>query len=137
MPPNRLPIVSTDSPSRTTASVPTTRATIDPGTRLTNRMNRTMTATVQAARAVAAGEMVFRLAARASMRPRNSPGTFSTVRPRKSLICVLAMRTAMPLVKPMTTGRGMYLTTDPSPVTPRRTSITPAIMVQRKSPSTP
>ena len=32
-----------------------------------------------------------------------------SARPRKSLICVEAMRTAMPLVKPMTTGRGMNL----------------------------
>ena len=59
------------------------------------------------------------------------------VSPKKSLICVLAMSTAMPLVKPMTTGRGMYLTAVPRPVTPSRTSTTPAIMVHMKSPSRP
>ena len=34
-------------------------------------------------------------------------------RPKKSRICVLAMRTAIPLVKPTTTGRGMKRTADP------------------------
>jgi hypothetical protein len=33
--------------------------------------------------------------------------------PKKSLICVLAMTSAMPLVKPMTTGRGMKRTAVP------------------------
>ncbi len=46
------------------------------------------------------------------MRARNSPGTFSICRPKKSLICVLAMMTAMPLVNPTTTGRGMNFTAD-------------------------
>ncbi len=57
--------------------------------------------------------------------------------PRKSRICVLAIRTAMPLVKPMTTGRGMNLTAAPMPVTPSMTSITPAIIVHMNRPSTP
>ena len=38
--------------------------------------------------------------------------------PKKSLICVLAMTSAMPLVNPMTTGRGMNLTAVPVPVRP-------------------
>ena len=38
--------------------------------------------------------------------------------PKKSLICVLAMTSAMPLVKPMTTGRGMKRTAVPVPVRP-------------------
>ena len=70
------------------------------------------------------------------MRPMNSPGT-SIVRPRKSRSCVLMITTAMPLVKPMTTGRGMYLTAVPVPVSPMITSITPAISVHMNSPSTP
>ena len=40
------------------------------------------------------------------MRGRNSLGTGGVVRPKKSLIWVEAMRRAMPLVKPMVTGRG-------------------------------
>jgi hypothetical protein len=47
------------------------------------------------------------------MRNRNSLGTASVSRPRKSLICVEAMRMAMPFVKPMVTGRGMYFTAVP------------------------
>ena len=55
------------------------------------------------------------------MRSQNSPGTLSRCRPKKSLIWVLAMSTAMPLVKPITTGRGMNFTAVPMPVTPRTT----------------
>ncbi len=58
-------------------------------------------------------------------------------RPKRSRICVLAMRMAIPLVKPTITGRGKYFTAVPMPVTPRRTSRTPAIMVQVKRPSIP
>ena len=50
------------------------------------------------------------------MRGRKSPGTASTRRPKKSRICVLAIRTAMPLVNPTTTGRGMNRTAEPMPV---------------------
>ena len=50
------------------------------------------------------------------MRPMKSPGTGAVRRPKKSLICVLAMRMAMPLVKPTMTGRGMNLTAVPRPV---------------------
>ena len=85
----------------------------------------------------AAGATVPQCSAIDRSRPRKSPGTRSMRRPKKSLICVLAMSTAMPLVKPMTTGRGKYLTAVPSPVSPSRSSITPAISVHMKSPSRP
>ncbi len=71
------------------------------------------------------------------MRARNSPGTLSTFSPKKSLICVLAMITAMPFVNPTTTGRGIYFTAVPRPVTPRMTSSTPAIIVHMNKPSSP
>ena len=44
--------------------------------------------------------------ASACRRGTNAAGTLSMRRPRKSLICVLAIRTAIPFVNPMTTGRG-------------------------------
>ncbi len=47
------------------------------------------------------------------------------------------MSTAMPLVNPMTTGRGMKRTTDPVPVTPRMISRTPAIIVHMNRPEIP
>src|SRR5258708_4862283 len=71
------------------------------------------------------------------MRPRNSPGTLSIFNPKKSLSCLLAIITAMPLVKPTTTGRGMNFTAVPKPVTPRISSRRPAIRVDMSSPSTP
>ena len=66
----------------------------------------------------------------------NSPGT-AISRPRKSFSWVLAMTSAMPLVKPMITGLGMYFTAVPVPVSPITTSITPAINVHINRPSTP
>ena len=53
------------------------------------------------------------------------------------MICVEAIRTAMPLVKPMVTGRGMKRTAAPRPVTPITTSMTPAISVHISRPETP
>jgi len=86
---------------------------------------------------VAFQEIVLKLLAIASIRPRNSPGTFSIVRPKKSLSCVLAISTAMPLVNPTITGRGMNFTAFPRPVTPSPTSMTPAISVQLNRPFRP
>jgi hypothetical protein len=47
------------------------------------------------------------------------------------------MRMAMPFVKPMVTGRGMYFTAVPKPVTAMSMRITPAIMVTISRPETP
>ena len=47
------------------------------------------------------------------------------------------MSTAIPFVKPTTTGRGMNRTTLPVPVTPSTTRMTPAIIVQMNRPDTP
>jgi hypothetical protein len=58
-------------------------------------------------------------------------------KPKKSLIWVLAMRMAMPFVKPMITGRGKYLTAAPIPVAPRMRSSKPAIIVHVNRPSIP
>ncbi len=71
------------------------------------------------------------------MRWKKSPGTLAMRSPKKSRIWVLAMRMAMPFVKPMITGRGKYLTADPIPVAPRIRSSKPAIMVQVNRPSMP
>src|SRR5258708_34207573 len=47
------------------------------------------------------------------------------------------MRVGIPLVNPTITGRGKYFTAVPIPVTPSRTSKTPAIMVHTNRPSRP
>ena len=57
--------------------------------------------------------------------------------PKKSFTCVLAMITAIPLVKPTTTGRGMNFTAEPKPVAPSTTSMMPASSVQMYSPIIP
>ena len=68
----------------------------------------------------------------------NSPGAApGSVMPKKSCSCVLAMVTAMPPVKPVTTGRGMNRTAVPVPVRPITTRMTPAIIVHMNRPSTP
>ena len=43
----------------------------------------------------------------------------------------------MPLVKPMTMGRGIKRTAAPRPVNPRKSKITPAIMVTMNKPESP
>jgi hypothetical protein len=53
--------------------------------------------------------------------------------PKKSRNCVLAIRMAMPFVKPTTTGRGMNRTADPMPVAPSAMRMMPAIIVQISS----
>ena len=86
---------------------------------------------------VSNGDRVPRLRTTTCKRPRKSPGTGPVCRPKKSLICVLAIMTAMPLVNPTTTGRGMNFTAVPNPVAPRMTRMTPAISVHMNRPSTP
>ena len=45
------------------------------------------------------------------------------VRPRKLAICPVKMVIAIPVVKPMVTGRGMYFIKEPSLNTPIRTKM--------------
>ena len=137
IPPNRLPIVSTGRLARVATIVPPSSAISVGGTRGANRTTAIMVSSDTDASAVAAGEKDPASAARTWTRPRKSPGTCCTAMPKKSLTWVLAMRSAMPFVKPMTTGRGMNRTAVPSPVAPAATSSTPAIIVHMKRPETP
>ncbi len=58
---------------------------------------------------------------------------FDEMKPRKSLICVLAISTAMPLVKPTTTRpRNEVDGASPCPSAPSTTSRTPAIIVHEE-----
>ena len=135
--PNRDPMVGTSSSSAIVAAVASTRATMGAGTRGANRGRITSTASEPSPRAVAIGEIVGSARAASISRGRNTPLGCAKSSPRKSLIWVLAISTAMPLVNPITTGRGMYRTADPSPVTPSSRIITPAIIVHMSRPSTP
>ncbi len=94
-------------------------------------------ASVAPARAVAAGDHVGIASASARPRAMNSVGTLVMRRPNTSRICVLAISTAMPLVKPITTGCGMNFTAEPAPVAPITIRMTPAIIVHMNRPSIP
>ena len=110
---------------------------IAPGIFLAYLRHSTITAMESSEIVVAGSEMVCHARPYACMRWKKSPGMCSICKPKKSRICVLAIRIAMPFVKPMTTGRGKYFTAVPMPVAPSSTRITPAIMVQTNRPSTP
>ena len=112
-------------------------ATTVPGTRRSTRGVSATIATVAMPSAVAGHEIVDACDATARMRSMKSSGISAMRSPKKSLSCVLAMSTAMPLVKPTTTGRGIYLTADPTPDAPSAIRMMPAIIVHRKRPLTP
>ena len=138
MPPKRLPMVSTGRPSSQAARVPPSSATTAGGTRSVRRRTPNSTTSVTAPSAAVAGATVGSASQRTFMRSTNSPGAAPSVeRPRKSLICVLAISTAMPLVKPITTGRGMKRTVEPRRAAPSAIRSTPAIIVHVNSPSMP
>ena len=80
-------------------------ATIAPGMRVESMRQASMVATVANATMVACDDQEGKLAANAFMRNQNSPGTVRSCNPKKSLIWVLAISTAMPLVKPMTRNK--------------------------------
>ena len=119
------------------AAVPATSAAIAPGTRGSSRGTIRMIASEASVRATAGACVVGSACQYASILAMNSPGTAVIVRPSASLICVEAMRMAMPLVKPIRIGRGMNLTAVPSPVTASPASSTPAIIVTIISPDMP
>ena len=66
-----------------------------------------------------------------------SLGTVSIVSPNRSLICVVKMVSAIPLVNPTTMGYGIYLIIVPKCSTPNIIRNTPAISVAIVSPSNP
>ena len=113
IPPKRVPIVSTGSLNRYSSHRrrPAWRQSA-PECGSKARGRQSITATVQPASSVARGDHVGAAAASAFIRSQNSPGTLSRCSPKKSLIWVLAISTAIPLVKPITTGRGINFTAD-------------------------
>ena len=135
--PNLEPIVSTGNRIAAAMAVPASSAMMLPGIRRDTHRQHRMIPMVASASSVEAplAESAYDASIRA--RPRKSPGSSGVSRPNRSRIWVLAMRMAMPLVKPMTTGRGMYFTAVPSPVTPSKTRITPAMRVHMNNPSMP
>ena len=110
---------------------------MEPGIRLVRRGSRRTIASVAKERPAARQDTVPTARLRTVMRGRKAAGRSTVVSPKKSLICVEAIRSAMPFVNPIVTGRGMNLTAAPRPVSPMITSIIPAIRVTRASPGMP
>ena len=61
---------------------------------------------------------------------KNSAGTVPICRPRKSFTCVMMIVIAMPQVKPVVTGCGINLISDPNRAAPRTNKKTPDMAVQ-------
>jgi len=118
IPPNLLPIVSTGRWKTATAQVAMRSARMEPGMRFVSFGQNKMIARDAIAMVTVCHWIVAACSTSIAMRGRNSLGTGGVFRPKKSLIWVDAIRSAMPLVKPIVTGRGMYLTAVPSPVSP-------------------
>ena len=137
MAPNRVPMVSTGIWSSWTTAVVTISATNGLGTRRFRYGHPTMIARATTATSTAHGAAVSRWAPKARHLSRKSAGTAPMRRPRKSFTWLEKMMSAMPLVKPMVTGKGMNLIAPPSRTRPNRSRITPAIRVAAASPSTP
>ena len=91
-PPNLLLMVSRGSSSAHAIPVPTIKAMIDPGIRRFARRSVKMTTSAPSAIADAAIDTVGALAIRTFMRPTKSPGILSIRNPKKSRICVLAIK---------------------------------------------
>lgn len=104
--PKREPMVSTSSPASATTPDPSATATISPGSRGARRRSPTISAIDASATATAAGLTVSRAAHSTGSLSMKSAGRWSMDRPRKSLIWLVAMTMAMPMVKPLTTGSG-------------------------------
>lgn len=129
--PNRLPSVAMSRCKADTMMVPRNTATMEAGTRAPHFAGHSlMNSTVPKASARDGQFVSPRCSARKTTFSRNSAGTPVTSSPRKSFTCVLKMYTAMPAVKPITTGSGMYLIITPSRATPIAIRISPAIKVQ-------
>ena len=135
MPPKREPIVSTCRPTAQAMSEAPSTATRKPGTRGAKRRRAMMVASAAAASARVAGSMLPLAAQNASHFSMKPAGTFSMVRPNRSRIWLEKMITAMPEVKPVTTGSGMYLIQVPKRASPATISMAPAIKVASSSPS--
>ena len=105
MPPKREPMVATSSPnSAVSAAAPATAISM-PGQRGRNRRNAAITPITPNPSAIDTGEAVGSAATRTGSFSGSGPGSgAASVRPRRSLIWLAKMMTAIPAVKPTVTG---------------------------------
>ena len=138
MPPNLEPMVVTSSPRFQVMNAVSVTAINMPGQWGRSFLRPMMIATVPSERATAAGEMVGSACHRTGIFANSGPGSGAlSVRPRRSLIWLAKMITAMPAVKPTVTGKGMNLMKVPSLRKPTTARKMPDRKVARISPSMP
>ena len=108
--PNRPPIVSTGRLHPWTTIVPSTTATIDPGTYRAQAFGQSAMSAIAPAPTATVGPLKVGSARdSADIFSKNSTGIAPSVRPRKSFTWVRAIVTAIPQVNPVVTGCGMWL----------------------------
>ena len=142
MPPKREVMVSTSKPNKLVAKVPKTKTNIEPGISESffvkaccakTRGNTSCHITSKAKHAIdKANACVLMLAifCESVVRiPKKSAGIASIRKPKKSLICETMIKTAMPLVKPITTATGMKRMSEPKRSKPMISNMTPDIAV--------
>ena len=100
---------------------------------LPRRLGQNQIASTPAVAIATVGQLGWKSTAKVRSLPIKSGGRVC-LSPKKSRIWVLRIMIAMPLVKPVTTGKGIYLIRVPSLAAPSATRITPAIRVHATSP---
>ena len=142
MSPKREAMVSMSSPIELVANVPKTKTNIEPGMSESflisaycenTRGNTSCHITSKAKQAidkVNACVLMLAIFCESVVRiPKKSAGIASIRRPKKSLICETMIKTAMPLVKPITTATGINRMSEPKRSKPMISNMTPDIAV--------
>ena len=142
MPPKREAMVSTSKPIELVTNVPKTKTNIEPGMSESflisaycenTRGNTSCHITSKAKQAidkVNACVLMLAIFCESVVRiPKKSAGIASIRRPKKSLICETMIKTAMPLVKPITTATGINRMSEPNRSKPINSNMTPDMAV--------
>ena len=99
------------------------------------RRSTTIAATALSDRTSALTDRLLRAFQKTAIFSRKSAGTSVRRSPKRSRIWLVKMMTAIPAVKPVTTGSGIYLIQVPKRSSPAMIRIAPAIAVASSSPS--
>ena len=135
IPPKTEPIVLTGWLKAQTATEPSTTAIRNDGHFGRYRRRAKITTSAATDTPSAAGESVARAAQSTSNFTTTSPGFDFGSRPKRSFSWLVKMITAIPAVKPVTTGSGTYLIQVPRRAKPATINISPASSVASTNPS--
>ena len=130
-------MVGTDSWSSTARRVTATTATIEDGTRLVTLGQAAMTATTRAPRRTVAAAVPHECPGDGPPGRREHRRPRPLCSPNRRGTCWSAMVTAIPTVKPSSTGHGTNWMSRPSPARPMTRTMTPAMMATLATAPTP